>query len=72
MIDKGTHLMILMWLHVDYTCCLAGSVNPVLGALSLFGAFREDCYTVMCGIGPCFPLAKLPGASFAVRDTFLI
>ena len=61
MIDKGTHLLILMWLHMDYTCCLAGSANPVLGALSLFGGVSGGLLHRDVRHRAVFSLGETPG-----------
>lgn len=44
MIADGAHLLILMWLHMDYTYFLAGYAKALLGALFLFGVFWEGSY----------------------------
>lgn len=45
MIADGAHLLILMWLHLDYTYFLAGYAKALFGALFLFGVFTENSYT---------------------------
>ncbi|GAA1426368.1 hypothetical protein GCM10009616_00730 [Microlunatus lacustris] len=44
MIADGAHLLILMWLHLDYTYFLAGLVKAVLGTLFLFGTVWAGSY----------------------------
>ncbi len=44
MIADGAHLLILMWLHLDYTYFLAGYAKALLGVLFLFGVLWEDSY----------------------------
>lgn len=44
MIADGAHLLILMWLHLDYTYFLAGYVKALLGVLFLFGVLWEGSY----------------------------
>lgn len=44
MIGDGAHLLILMWLHLDYTYFVAGNIKALLGALFLFGALWPNSY----------------------------
>ncbi len=44
MIADGAHLLVLMWLHLDYTYFLAGYVKALLGTLFLFGVFWPGSY----------------------------
>lgn len=44
MISDGAHLLILMWLHLDYTYFLAGNLKIVLGLLFLFSSAWFDSY----------------------------
>lgn len=44
MIADGAHLLILMWLHLDYSYYLAGNVKIVLGLLFLFTGTWSDSY----------------------------
>ncbi|MEP1123946.1 MAG: hypothetical protein ABJH68_08675 [Ilumatobacter sp.] len=42
MIADGAHLLIFMWLHLDYWYFLAANTKIVLGVTFLFGALVED------------------------------
>ncbi|XAS74908.1 hypothetical protein V3G39_09500 [Dermatophilaceae bacterium Sec6.4] len=44
MIADGAHLLILMWLHLDFTYFVAGYSKALFGALFLFGAFWQGSY----------------------------
>lgn len=44
MIADGAHLLVLMWLHLDYTYFIAGYLKAVLGCLFLFGVLWEGSY----------------------------
>ena len=46
MIADGAHLLILMWLHLDYTYFLAGYAKALLGVLFLFGVLWEGSYSL--------------------------
>lgn len=52
MIAHGAHLLILMWLHLDYTYVLAGSAKAILGTLFLFSTVWAGSYPshmAVCG-----------------------
>lgn len=57
MIADGAHLLILMWLHLDYTYFVAGNRKAVLGALFLCGVLWPQSY-------PCRwrPVASSPSS----------
>jgi hypothetical protein len=44
LIADGAHLLILMWLHLDYTYFLAANAKVVLGGLFLNGALWRNSY----------------------------
>lgn len=44
MIADGAHLLILMWLHLDYTYFLAAYAKATLGTLFLFGVLWSGSY----------------------------
>ncbi len=44
MIADGAHLLILMWLHLDFSYFVAGYAKALLGALFLFGVLWEGSY----------------------------
>jgi hypothetical protein len=44
LIADGAHLLILMWLHLDYTYFLAANIKIVLGGLFLYGALWSGSY----------------------------
>lgn len=44
MIADGAHLLILMWLHLDYAYFLAGYAKALLGILFLFGVLWDGSY----------------------------
>lgn len=50
MIADGAHLLILMWLHLDYTYFLAGLVKAVLGTLFLFGTVWPGSYPLQMAV----------------------
>ena len=43
-IADGAHLLILMWLHLDFTYFVAGYAKALLGALFLFGVLWDGSY----------------------------
>lgn len=44
MITDGAHLVIYMWLHLDYTYFIAANLKVVLGVLFLFGMIIPGSY----------------------------
>lgn len=66
MIADGAHLLILMWLHLDYTYFLAGSTKALLGGLFLFGVLWDGSYPLqMLGSG----VISLAAAMLVWRDS---
>lgn len=51
MIADGAHLLILMWLHLDYGYFLAANAKVVLGILFLFGVVANDYPVQMAASG---------------------
>jgi len=45
MIADGAHMLIFMWLHMDYTYFLAGYAKALLGTLLLFGVLWSGSYS---------------------------
>jgi hypothetical protein len=45
MIADGAHMLIFMWLHMDYTYFLAGYAKAMLGTLFLFGVLWSGSYS---------------------------
>lgn len=66
LIADGAHLLILMWLHMDYTYFLAGFGKAVFGGLFLFGVLWEGSYPVQMLAGG---LISLAAAFFVWRDS---
>ncbi|MDJ0315800.1 DUF7010 family protein [Arthrobacter antibioticus] len=66
LIADGAHLLILMWLHMDYTYFIAGFAKAVLGSLFLFGVLWEGFYPPQMLIGGVISLAA---AVFVWRDS---
>ncbi len=57
MIADGAHLLILMWLHLDYSYFLAGWAKALLGALFLFGVLWEGSYPLQMAASGVISLA---------------
>lgn len=51
LIADGAHLLILMWLHLDYTYFIAANLKIVLGAMFLFGVLWNDSYPAQLAAG---------------------
>jgi len=66
MISDGAHLLIFMWLHLDYTYFLAGYAKALLGTLFLFGVLWPDSYPLQMLAGG---LVSLAAALFVWRDS---
>lgn len=50
-IADGAHLVILMWLHLDYSYFLAGNAKIVLGLTFLFTELWADSYPPQLAVG---------------------
>lgn len=57
LIADGAHLLVLMWLHLDYTYFLAGYLKGMLGALFLFGVLWPGSYSWQMLAGGLISLA---------------
>lgn len=66
LIADGAHLLILMWLHLDYTYFLAANVKVVLGGLFLYGALWQDSYPAQLTAAG---LVSLVAAALVWRDS---
>jgi len=66
LIADGAHLLILMWLHLDYTYFLAANAKIVLGVLFLFGGLWPDSYPMQLGAAGLISLVAVP---FVWRDS---
>lgn len=66
LIADGAHLLILMWLHMDYTYFLAGFAKALLGSLFLFGVLWEGSYPLQMLAGG---LISMAAALFVWRDS---
>jgi len=66
LIADGAHLLILMWLHLDYTYFLAGIAKIVLGVLFIFGMLWPDSYPLQLGAAGLVSLVAVP---FVWRDS---
>lgn len=62
LIAVGAHLLILMWLHLDYTYFLAGFTKALLGSLFLFDVLWEGSY----------PLQMLAGGVISMVAALLV
>ena len=60
LIADGAHLMILMWLHLDYTYFLAGNAKIILGVLFVFGFLWPDSYPLQLGAAGLVSLIAVP------------
>ena len=54
LIADAAHLLILMWLHLDYSYFLAANIKVVMGVLFVHGVLWS---------GPTRPNTRLPGWS---------
>lgn len=66
MIADGAHLLILMWLHMDFTYFLAGYAKAFLGTLFLFGVIVPGSYPWQMAASGAISLAA---ALFVWRDS---
>jgi hypothetical protein len=66
LIADGAHLLILMWLHLDYTYFLAANVKVVLGGLFLYGALWPGSYPAQLTAAG---VVSLVAAAFVWRDS---
>lgn len=66
LIADGAHLLILMWLHLDYNYFLAGNVKVVLGLLFLFTDLWMDSYPPQLAAGG---VVSLVAAVLVWRDS---
>lgn len=62
LIADGAHLLILMWLHMDYTYFLAGFAKALLGCFFLFGVLWDGSY----------PLQMMAGGVISLAAAFLV
>ena len=60
LIADGEHLLILMWLHLDYTYFLAGMAKIVLGVLFVFGLLWPGSYPLQLGAAGLVSLIAVP------------
>ncbi|WP_405216569.1 DUF7010 family protein [Agrococcus sp. Ld7] len=66
LVADGAHLLILMWLHLDYTYFLAGLGKAILGSLFLFGVLWDGSYPLQMLAGG---VISLVAACFVWRDS---
>lgn len=57
MIADGAHLLILMWLYLDYTYFLAGFAKALFGVWFLFGVLWEGSYPLQMATSGVISLA---------------
>lgn len=57
MIADGAHLLILMWLHLDYAYFLAGFAKALVGTWFLFGVLWEGAYPLQMAASGVISLA---------------
>lgn len=60
LIADGAHLLILTWLHLDYTYVIAGFAKAVLGSLFLFGVLWDGSYPIQMLASGVICLAAAP------------
>lgn len=60
MIADGAHLLIFMWLHLDYWYFLAANAKIALGVSFLFGVVAEDSPVAQAAISGAVSLAVAP------------
>jgi len=65
-IADGAHLLILMWLHLDYTYFLAGNLKVVLGIVFLFTDLWASSYPLQLTAGG---VVSLVAAALVWRDS---
>lgn len=66
MISDGAHLLVLMWLHLDYTYFLAGNLKVVLGLSFLFSDVWSNSYPSQLSLSG---LVSLAAALWVWRDS---
>ncbi|WP_411277561.1 DUF7010 family protein [Gaiella sp.] len=66
MIADGAHLLILMWLHMDYTYFVAGYAKAMLGTLFLLGVLWPESYVLQMSASG---LISLVAAVLVWRDS---